>query len=157
MPVKQRGFSMLVEIIMVVVVVGAVLGAAAWAWGSFKDWIGKPYADAQREAAQKVVDKANGDAKAAELERDNARADTAQCTRVTEAQSREVVRWQAAAEANRKAADAARAKAAKAATEAAPRIADLQAKATAAPKLMACEEELGKAKKLLTDVLRGRR
>lgn len=145
------------SLVIYAVIAAAALGGAYMAWSGFKDHIGKPYAEAQRVADQQVVDKAERNAKAAETERDNARADTAQCNDRANAQSTQVERWQQIARANEKDARDIKAKAQREATEAAPKIADLQAKAAAAPKLETCEVELSKAKDILRESLRARR
>jgi len=135
----------------------AVAGAAYGAWSGFKGWVAAPYVAEQIAADQKVVNAANANAQAAENERDNAKADTASCVAISAKQTAAIDSWRATAEANALAAKEAKAKAMREATAAAPRIADLQAKAAAVPKLMACEDELGKAKKILQDQLRARR
>lgn len=147
----------LVQLIIAGVMLATVLGGIYAAWSSFKDHIGKPYAEAQRVADQAVVDKANRAQQVAESERDNAKADTASCKAASEKQSSEVVRLGNLASANIAAAREARAQAQREASAAAPRIADLQAKAAAAPKLESCEIELGKAKDVLRESLRVRR
>lgn len=147
----------MIQLIVYGLIAAALMGGAFAAWSGFKDHVGKPYAEAQRLADQQVVDKAERNAKAAESERDNAREDTAQCNRQAAAQSTQVERWQSIAKQNENDARAAKAKAQRDATEAAPKIADLQAKAAAAPKLETCEVELGKAKDILRESLRSRR
>jgi hypothetical protein len=147
----------LVQLIVAGVLLATVLGGIYAAWSSFKDHIGTPYAEAQRVADQAIVDKANAAQRAAESERDNAVADTAACVAQAAKQSDAVDRWKLQADRNAAAAREAKAQAQREATAAAPKIAELQANAAAAPKLMVCEEELGKAKAVLQDSLRARR
>lgn len=147
----------MIQLIIYAVMAVAALGALAVAKHAVYDHIGKPYAEAQRLADQKVVDKAAHEQKAAEDERDHAVSDTVACVSQAAKQSDQVTRWKDAADRNAVAAREARAQAQREASAAAPKIADLQAKAAAAPKLMACEEELGKAKDVLRDALRTRR
>lgn len=146
------------------ILAAALAGGAYMAWSGFKDSIGKPYAEAQRLADQAIVDKAEraqraaeANAVAADLERDHAKQDTAACVSITAKQTQAIETWRDTATRNAAAAREAKAAAQREATAAAPKIADLQAKAAAAPKLMACEEELGKAKDVLRDALRQRR
>lgn len=142
----------------------ALVGAIAWGWGNFKDWVGEPYAAEQRRADQKVVDAANaaqrkaeGETVAMTGERDHARADTAQCVANVDVQSKAVNEWKATAQRKANEAREAKADADRRASAAAPKLAQLQADAAAKPQLMACEVELGKAKKVLQDALRARR
>lgn len=151
---RQRGFVMLIVYAVMAV---AALGALYALKNAVYDHIGKPYAEAQRLADQKVVDRAEREQRAAESERDNAISDTVACVSQAAKQSEQVDRWKSAADRNAVAAREARAQAQREATAAAPKIADLQAKAAAAPKLMACEEELARAKDVLRDALRTRR
>lgn len=147
----------MIQLIIYAAIAAAVAGAAFMAWNGFKDSIGQPYAEAQRLADQKIVDKANAAQAAAEAERDHALSDTVACVAASAKQSDAVDKWKSAADRNAVAAREAKAAASRAATEAAPKIAELQAKAAAVPKLMACEDELGKAKEVLRDALRARR
>lgn len=147
----------MIQLIVYALIAAAVAGVAYTAWSGFKDSIGTPYAEAQRAADQLLVDKANANARAAESERDNARSDTASCKDTSAKQSTEVDRWKANADRNAMAAREATIKAQRESTAMAPRIADLQAKAAAAPALQSCEVELGKAKDVLRDALRQRR
>lgn len=147
----------MIQLIVYGLLAAALLGGAFAAWSGFKDHIGKPYAEAQRLADQKVVDHAEREQKAAESERDNAVSDTVACVAQSAKQSDQVTRWKDAADRNAVAAREARAQAQREAVAAAPKIADLQAKAAAAPKLMACEVELDKAREVLRDALRTRR
>lgn len=149
--------SALVQLAVAGLLVAALLGGVYAAWASFRDYIGKPYAEAQRIADQAVVDKANRAQAAAEAERDNAKSDADRCVDVSSRQSSEVDRWKATANANAAAAREAKAQAQREASAAAPKIAELQALASAAPKLQTCEEELAKAKDVLRDALRARR
>lgn len=151
---RQRGFAMLIVYGLLAAGAAAAMYAA---WSGFKDSIGKPYAEAQRQADQVIVDKANRAKAAAESERDNAKSDTAACIEQSSKQSKAVDDWKRQANNNAQAAREAKAQAQREASAAAPKIAELQAKAAAAPKLMACEEELGKAKDVLRDALRQRR
>lgn len=158
---RQRGFAML--IVYGLLAAGAA-AAMYMAWSGFKDSIGQPYREAQRLADQAIVDKAERAQRAAEAnavaadgERDNAKKDTEACVAITASQSKAIESWRDISRANAAAAREAKAAAQREASAAAPRIADLQAKAAAAPKLMACEEELGKAKDVLRDALRQRR
>lgn len=147
----------MIQLIIYAAIAAAVAGAAFMAWNGFKDSIGQPYADAQRVADQKIVDKANAAQAAAEGERDRAVGDTQQCVATQARQSDAVLELKRRADANAGEARKLKEQAMREATAAAPKIADLQAKAAAAPKLMACEEELAKAKDVLRDALRSRR
>ncbi|MEO8754845.1 MAG: hypothetical protein ABI624_19440 [Casimicrobiaceae bacterium] len=144
---------------LIIYAVGAVagMGAGFAAWTGLKEHIAAPYVQAQIKADQKVVDKAGAAQKAAEDERDHAVSDTAACVKASANQSAEVKKWQDAAARMAKAARDAQLQAQREASAAAPKIAELQARAAAAPKLMACEEELGKAKDVLRESLRARR
>lgn len=146
-----------IQLLIYAAVAAAVAGAAYAAWSGFKDHIGTPYAEAQRVADQAIVDKANAATRTAEKQRDNALGDTSQCKAASEKQSSEVDRWKAQADRNAIAAREATAAASRQATALAPKIADLQAQAAAAPKLQTCEQELGEATKTLRDALRQRR
>ncbi len=147
----------MIQLIIYAALAAAVAGTAFAAWSGFKDHIGQPYAEAQRQADQKIVDKANAAQAAAEGERDHALSDTQQCVATSARQSDAVLALKRQADANAGEARKLKEQAMREATLAAPKIADLQAKAAAAPKLMACEEELGKAKDVLRDALRTRR
>lgn len=151
---RQRGFVMLIVYAVMAV---AALGAMYAAWSGFKDHIGQPYAEAQRLADQKVVDKAEREQRAAESERDNAVSDTVACVSQAAKQSEAVDKWKAQADRNAVAARAAKEDERRAAAAAAPKIAAYAEYAAAKPKLMACEEELGRAKEVLRDALRTRR
>ena len=139
------------------VVAAAIAGFAYTAWHGFVEHISAPYVAAQIKSDQAHIDKAAKAEADAEAERDHAVADTVACVASSAKQSAEVDRWKANADRMAKAAVEARVQAQREAAVAAPRIADLQAKAAAQPKLMACEEELGKAKDVLRDALRARR
>lgn len=147
----------MIQLIIYAVMAAAALGIAYTAWSGFKDGIGKPYAEAQRLADQVIVDRAEREQAAAESERDNAVDDTVACVAQAAKQSDQVSRWKDAADRNAVAAREARAQAQREATAAAPRIADLQAKAAAAPKLESCEIELAKTKAVMREALERRR
>jgi len=149
--------SFLVQMIVAGVLLATVMGGIYAAWNGFKDRIGAPYAEAQRLADQSIVDKANAATRAAEAAAEGARTDTAACHASAATQSKAVDDWKARSDANAKAAREAKAQAQREASAAAPKIAELQARAAAAPKLQTCEEELGKAKAVLQDSLRARR
>lgn len=146
-------------------IAGVILVAGlAWGWSKFTDWVGEPYAAAQRQADQVEMDKVNaariraeGDAAQMRGERDNARADTQTCVEKASTQSDAVNKWKAEAQRQANAAREARAAADRQATAAAPRLAQLQADAAAKPQLMVCEVELAKAKKVIQDALRSTR
>lgn len=144
-------------LIVYLIAAAAALGIAWKAWDGFKTSVAAPYVQAQIKADQKVVDKAGAAQKAAEDERDHARSDTASCVAASANQTAEVKKWQDAAARMAKAARDAQLQAQREATAAAPKLAELQARAAAAPKLMACEEELGKAKQVMRDALGARR
>lgn len=147
----------MIQIIVGLVVAAMVAGVGYKLWSGFTgSYIAEGRAQ-QIKADQPKIDAAEKEQQAAETERDHAVADTVACVASSAKQSAEVDRWKASADRMAKAAVEARAQAQREATAAAPRIADLQAKAAAAPKLMACEEELGKAKDVLRDALRTRR
>lgn len=147
----------MIQLLIYGAILAAVAGAGYMAWDGFKTHIGTPFAEAQRAADQVEVNKANAATRTAEQQRDNAREDTKQCKAASATQSGEVDRWKSQADRNAAAARDAKAAAAREATALAPRIADLQAKAAAAPKLQTCEQELGEATKTLRDALRQRR
>lgn len=147
----------IIELIAIVAFVGAVMGGLYAAWEGFKEWIYEPEVAAQKAADQKYVDEAAANQKAAELERENAKTDTLNCQAIAKKQGDAVELWKGVADGNAKAAQQAKAKAKSDAEAAAPKIAELQAAAAAKPKLMACEEELGKAKPMLRDLLLQRR
>lgn len=154
---RQRGFASLITLLIWAGIAAAIAGAVYVAWQSFKDGIGRPYAEAQRVADQKIVDKANAAQAAAEGERDRAVGDTQQCVATQARQSDAVLELKRRADANAGEARRLKEQAMRDATAAAPKIADLQAKAAAAPKLLACEDELARAKDVLRDALRTRR
>ncbi len=82
------------EIIKLVAIVGAIAAlyfAFQAAWDGFRDHIGQPYAEAQRELDQPIIDKERKDRTAAESERDNAQADTKACVASTAKQSAGIV------------------------------------------------------------------
>ncbi len=147
----------LVSLLIYGAIAAAVLGSLYAGVQGARHWIAAPFVQEQIEADQKVVNAANADAKSAQLERDHAKEDSAQCQAISEKQNQAISVWQKIAVDNQKAAQQAREKASRDATAAAPRLADLQAKAGAAPKLEACEVELGKARAVLVDQLRARR
>ena len=147
---------------MVTLIIYAIIAAGALfvgykAWDGFKTSIAEPYVQAQMKHDQATVDTANAAQKAAEAERDHAKADTASCVAMTQVQNDEIAKWQRAASANAANAKAAKAQAVKDAAAAAPKIAELQAAAAAKPQLMSCQAELDKTKVVLKDALAARR
>lgn len=147
----------LVSLLIYGAIAAAVLGSLYAGIQGARHWIAEPFVAEQIAADQKVVDAATANAKAAELERDNAKSDTAQCTAIIVKQNDAVAAWKAAADRNIAAAKQAKTQAMKEATAQAPVIADLQAKAAAAPKLLKCEEELAPAKEMMRQTLCKRR
>lgn len=147
----------LVSLLIYLAIATAAVGALYAGVQGVRHWVAAPFVEAQKASDQKFVDAASANAKSAELERDNAKNDTAQCTAIIGKQNDAIALWKSAADRNIAASKEAKTQAMKEATAQAPVIADLQAKAAAAPKLMVCEEELGKSKEILRDVLRVRR
>ncbi len=143
--------SMLIEL----AIYAALAAGAAFAFHEFEQvyYVApaeKRGAANQLAADQKVVVQLN-------TRIENAQADTAACVVSAKTQSDLVDLWRGKAQDNAAQAKALRAQQAKDATAAAPRIAQLQADAAAKPKLMACADELAKAKATLVEALRVRR
>jgi len=144
-----------VSILIELAIYAALAAGAAFAFHEFEQ---KYYVEPARQegvarqlaADQKVVAQLN-------TRIENAQADTAACVANAKTQSDLVDLWHNRAQANSDAAKALRVQQAKDATAAAPRIAQLQADAAAKPKLMACADELAKAKDTLRQALRDRR
>lgn len=153
MRAKQRG-SLLFDGIIALVVLGLIAGAVIWA-NHFIYVTWEEPAEKRGAANQLAVDAPI--LEQVKTERDNAREDTRSCVAKAQIQSDEIARWKARSDANAQAAKEAKAQAQREATAAAPKIADLQAKAAAAPKLMACEQELALSKESMRDELRRRR
>lgn len=151
---QQRGLGLIGYLIGAAVVGALVIGALIWINKFIDDTWVRPAeirgADRQRIADGLILEQVKS-------ERDNARADTAACVATSKTQSDEVERWRQTAQANATLAAALKAKAKRDASEAAPKIAELQAKAAAAPVLMACEQERDLARAALRDELRRRR
>lgn len=147
----------IIKLVAVAALVATVVGGAVAAWHSFTGRYIDEGKVAQKTADEPILKKAQADQQEAETERDHAKADTASCVATAQTQSDMVDLWQHRAQQNAAAAQAARAQAQREATAQAPRIAELQAKAAAAPKLMACEQERDLAKATLRDALRARR
>lgn len=146
----------LAELFAIVALVGIVVGGIYKAWEGFKDNIGEPYTQAQLAADEAKIAASDKNAKAAESERDHAKSDTAVCQTAAAAQTAQVEFWQKEAAENLADARAARDASALKDTKAAMRASELQSLAGAAPKLMACEVELDKAKKTMQEALRNR-
>lgn len=147
----------IIELIAVGLFVAGIGVALHKAWDGFKTSIAAPYVQAQIKADQPKIDAAEAAQKQAEADRDQARGNLATVKQACDAQSAQVDAWKATAATNAKAARDAKAEAAKAATAAAPKIAELQAAAAAKPKLLACQDELAAANKVIDDALRARR
>lgn len=145
------------ELLAIVALVGIVLGGIWKAWESFKENIAEPYVSAQIAADETKINAAEAGQKSAELERDNAKTDTAQCEALSKKQNDAIGVWQQLAVDSLKASKEAKDKASRAATDAAPRLAELTIKAAAAPKLQTCEKELAEVDKIETERLRQRR
>lgn len=146
----------IIELVVIAGLVGGVLFGLHKAWDGFKESIAAPYVQAQIKADQPKIDSAVAMQKAAEADRDTARGNQDRCEATLKRSQQATAEWNAAAQRAATAAKAAKAQAAKDAAAAAPLIADLQAKAAAKPQLMACQEELTKAKDTLRAALRGR-
>lgn len=147
---------------IVTLVIYAALAAGALfavhsAWTGFKDHVAAPYVQAQIASDQKVVTKANEGQAAAEGERDHAKEDTKACVAMSETQTKAVDKSDKLAKAAIAESAAIRKQQMKDATAKADYINGLQAKAAAAPMLMACSIELDKAKNILRDQLRQKR
>jgi len=143
--------SMLIEL----AIYAALAAGAAFAFHEFEqkyyvEPARKEGAATQLAADQKVVTQLN-------TRIENAQADTAACVANAKTQSDLVDLWRGRADDNAKAAKALREQQAKDATARAPQIAQWQADAAAKPKLMACSDELAKAKDTLREALRQRR
>lgn len=149
--------GILIQLAIYAALAGVLVFGVNKVWTGFKEKIAAPYVQAQIAADQEVVNSANAKQAAAEAERDHAKADSKECEVVSKKQNDAIGVWQTLALENAKNAKAAKEGAMKEATTNAPKIAELTAKAAAAPKLMACEEELGKARETLRDALRLRR
>lgn len=147
----------LISLLIYGAIAAAALGAIYAGVQGARHWVAAPFVAEQMASDQKVVDAANANQKSAELERDNAKTDTAACVSLSKRQGDAVEAWKSVAAANALAAKAAKERASKEATAQAPRIADLQAKAAAAPLLQSCEIERDKAKNILRDQLRQKR
>lgn len=149
--------SLIAQLIIGSILFVTVLGGIYAAWSNFKDHIGKPYAEAQRLEDQKIVDVANQKQAVAETDRKTAVENTGRCETSLQTQKDGEKKFKDLAESRLSDARNAKAQAQREAAAAAPKIAELQAKAAAQPKLMACEEELGKARTILQNSLRERR
>jgi Tfp pilus assembly protein PilE len=146
--------SILIELLIYGALIGGVALAAHTAWDGFKDRIGAPYAAAQMAKDEPILEASKKAQAAAESDRDIARANSAKCDAALSDSNKAAAEWNAIAVRTANAAKAARAQADKDAAAALPMIADLQAKAAAKPQLMACQDELAKAKETLRASLR---
>lgn len=146
-----------IKAVAIAAVIGTVLGGIYKAWTSFKEHVAAPYVQAQMAADQKVIDAANAKQKQAESDRDTARANFDKIKQTCDAQSAEVKNWRDKANQNALEAARARDQARKQAQADLPRIAQLQADASAKPKLMACEDRLKKIEADVDEGLRLRR
>jgi membrane protein involved in colicin uptake len=149
------GFS-LIKLIIYGVIAAAVMGALFAAWVGFKHWVAAPYVEEQRQADKKIVD-------AMEVERDDALRDklTAKgnqdrCEAAMQKQTEAQARVDAQTALNFAAAKRLREEQVRKAAATAAQEADLRARASAAPRLLACEQERDIAKATLRDTLKAR-
>jgi nucleoid-associated protein YgaU len=147
----------MISIIIYAILAAGAAFAAHEAWTGFVDRVSAPRVQAQIAADQKVIDAAEARAKLAETNAATANGNLDSCRQASQAQSEAFQSWQEAAQKALGAAREARTAAAKAATAQAPYIADLQAKAAAAPKLQNCEAELKQATDVIREELKRRR
>lgn len=77
----------MIQILIYLAMAAAAAFALHTAWSGFKDHIAAPYVAAQIAKDQPQIDAANANAKAADLERDHAKADTASCVAAAKDQS----------------------------------------------------------------------
>jgi hypothetical protein len=156
----QRG-GLILYAIGAVVVMALLAGAVMWVNHFIKvTWEDPAYARGAGEQLGKdsvVLEQVKTERDQLKTERDHAREDTAGCLSTMNVQSQKVNAWKSIADKSVVAAREAKVQAQKDATAQAPYIADLQAKAAAAPKLESCEARLAKADKALDDQLRIRR
>lgn len=159
--IRQRGIGLLIELLLFAALAAGALLVINKAVGAFKDWIGEPYAAAQRAIDEPIIAKANTDRDEAKRQTENARADTATCVAGSKTQSEKVEYFRGAMEAQRQA--ALKAKAAGAAES--QRKQDAQRKyADASSSLniavvgkQTCEERFGNIDKMVRDAERAER
>src|SRR5574340_80224 len=149
--------SLLIELAIYAAIAAALAFGVHKAWDGFKGSISAPYVEAQRQADQKVVNAANAAQAAAEADVQTSKGNLESCRTAAQAQADQVTAWKAQADRNAVAAREARVAAANAATAQAPYIADLQARAAAAPRLQSCEAELKQSADVIRDELRRQR
>lgn len=152
----------LIKLGLILAAVGAVIGGALHLWSEYVTGPAFREGEAKGQAEQKaadgpVLEKAKADALEAQGTAERARADTAACVTTSEKQSREVDKWKGIAAANAQAGAAERAKAAKEREANKPYVAELEERAAAKPKLMACEKERDLAKCIIANQIRKQR
>jgi hypothetical protein len=149
--------TIIIELVVIAAVAAGGLFAVHKAWDGFKTSISAPYVQAQIAADQTKLDAHDAAQKAAEADRDTAKANRASCDASLDTQKKASAKsdqdWK------RKLTDsqASKVEADRKAVAAAPRIAQLQADAEAKPQLMECKVELAKARGVIQDELRRRR
>lgn len=144
----------MIQLIIYAVVAAALLGGAMAAWSGFKNHIGQPYAEAQRLADQRVVDRAGEAQKQAESDRDTARGNKDRCETALGVANKG--KEEADKKAKERADESRKVKAESDRKDAAarPYIAGLEVRAAAAPKLQKCEDEMAAARPVLQEALR---
>lgn len=147
----------LIELAVIGALIAGVMFGLHKAWDGFKQSVAAPYVEAQIKADQPKIDEAEAAQKAAESDRDTARANFDGLKQSCDAQSVQIDAWKKIAGENAAKATKAKQQADKEAAAAAPYIASLQAKAAAAPQLESCQVELAKAKDTLREAIRQRR
>jgi hypothetical protein len=149
------GLSPLISLIIYAVMAAAALGFAYSAWSGFKQHIAAPYVAAQIKADQKKVNAADTARAQAESDRQTAKDNVGRCEGALKTQADAKLDADRQAARNLTAAKEAKARADREAAAAAPRIAQLQAIASAkTDQAKTCEQQMAIARPILQEALR---